>query len=214
MKFINKIERKLYQYRIRPFFEYLIYAMGFVYIMDLFFPSFQLSWRLMLWTPLILKGEIWRLFTFLVVPGGNSIIEMVLFLYFYYFIGTQLERQWGAPRFLIFYLLGALGAMLSALITGFGVNTYLYLSLFLAFAIQYPEYQVLLFFAIPVKMKWLALLDLAYYLLTFVTGNWSARLAMLFSLVPILIFFGNDLTQMMVSKYTLWKRRQAFRSKR
>ena len=65
MKWINKIERSLYKYPIKPFFKYIIFAMGGVYLLDLFFPMAFLSARLSLVRDSVLAGEIWRLLHFL-----------------------------------------------------------------------------------------------------------------------------------------------------
>lgn len=116
----------------------------------------------------LLHGEIWRLITFVFVPDYGSPLFLVIALYFYYWIGSTLERQWGTAKFNLYYLSGVLftvlGTILVSLITGNHYLTitgadYINLSMFLAFAVLFPDTQVLLFFFIPVKMKWLAILD-------------------------------------------------------
>ena len=118
----------------------------------------------------ICRGQVWRILTFLIVPQSDSILLLAISLYFYYFIGSILEREWGAGKFTIYYFSGALVAALYALIIYwvFQVNIpitgyYLNMSLFFAFATLWPEQRVLLFFVIPIKMKWLALADAAYF---------------------------------------------------
>ena len=116
-------------------------------------------------------------------------------MYFYWLIGSGLEREWGSFRFNVFYLCGAIGTILSGLITGYVGNTYLNFSLFLAFALLYPDFQVMLFFILPVKMKWLAWLDVAFLALEFLRSSWSGKLAILFAFANILLFFGKDFWQ-------------------
>ena len=116
-------------------------------------------------------------------------------MYFYWLIGSGLEREWGSFRFNVFYLCGAIGTIISGLITGYVGNTYLNFSLFLAFALLYPDFQVMLFFILPVKMKWLAWLDVAFLALEFLRSSWSGKLAILFALANILLFFGKDFWQ-------------------
>lgn len=211
MKLLNKLERSMYRLRVEPFFRFIIFAMAGIYALDLFFPSFHLINRMVLFMPLVYRGEIWRLITFLIVPPGGTILFTLLSLYFYYFIGTSLEARWGARRFLLFFIIGALGALLAAIITGVGTNQYLYLSMFFAFAILYPELQVMLFFVIPIKMKWLALLSAVFYLCSLVIGSWPIRAALIFSLLNVWLFFGGDLINLVRNEITHYKRRKQFR---
>lgn len=213
MKLLNQLERRLYKFRIQPFFSYIVFAMVGIYLIDLFFPQFFLISRLMLITPAVYAGEIWRLITFIIIPPGGSILQTALTLYFYYFVGTALENRWGPRRFLLYYVIGVFSAVIAALITGFGTNLYLNLSLFFAFAILYPDFQLLLFLVLPIKVKWLALLNGLYYLYGFVNGNWAIRVAILFSLANLLLFFGGDLYNHLRMAISQWKRRQAFKNR-
>ena len=43
----------------------------------------------------LLHGEVWRLVTFVFVPAYSSPFALLISLYFYYWIGSTLERQWG-----------------------------------------------------------------------------------------------------------------------
>lgn len=209
---IKKMERWLHQYRIPPFFQYLVFAMAGVYLLDLFFPAFYLFYRMAFIRDAIFRGEVWRLFTFLLMPPSGNILQAALTLYFYYFVGTALEGRWGPRRFLVYYAIGSLCAILSGFITGYSTNIYINLSLFFAFAIQYPDFQLLLFFVLPIKVKWLALLNALLYLYSFVTGGWPERIALLFSLVNLFLFFGGDIYNQISGGIRQWKRRQAFKS--
>lgn len=213
MKLLNQLERKLYKFRIQPFFSYIVFAMAGIYLINLFFPQFFLISRMMLFTPAVYAGEIWRLITFIIIPPDGSILQTALTLYFYYFVGTALENRWGPRRFLLFYAIGVISATIAALITGRGTNLYLNLSLFFAFAILYPDFQLLLFLVLPIKVKWLALLNGLYYLYGFVNGNWAIRVAILFSLANLLLFFGGDIYNHLRMAISQWKRRQAFKNR-
>ena len=124
----------------------------------------------------VCRGQIWRIVTFALIPvSGSNPLWLAVSLYFYYFIGTTLEREWGTGRFTIYYfsgmLLTALYAVLVYLIARISVYVTMYwlnMSLFFAFATLWPEQRVLLFFFIPVKMKWLAWVDAAYFALTII----------------------------------------------
>lgn len=211
MSLLNRLEQKLQRMRIQPFFQYIVFAMAGVYLLDLFFPGFNLIYRMSLITPLVFKGEIWRLITFLFIPPGGSILQSALTLYFYYFVGSALENRWGPRRFLVFYSIGAFAAIVAGLITGFGTNQYLNLSLFFAFAVQYPEFQLLLFFILPIKVKWLALLNALYFLYGIIMGGWPIRIAILFSLLNIILFFGGDMLSQARNTIAQWKRRRVFK---
>ena len=94
--------------------------------------------KLSLYMPAVLQGEVWRLITFIFVPSASTPISLLLTLYLMWLIGHTLEQSWGDFRFNVYYLLGVLGAILAAVITGWGTTYYLNLSLFFAFAMLYP----------------------------------------------------------------------------
>lgn len=223
-KWLYLLERRLYKYNIPPIMKYIVIAMGGVFALDLFAgmttaytSRFNLVSYLTLSIPMVLRGQVWRLVTWLFIPQQSSMLWMLLSLYFYYMIGTTLENRWGARRFLIYYVIGALaniaGAFIAHALTGYGygVNTYLYFSLFLAFAALYPDMQFMLFFFLPVKAKWLAALDLLYFLSAIVMGDASLRIAAIASLVNVGLFFGEDLYQLARRSYFQWQRRRQFR---
>lgn len=115
----------------------------------------------------LLHGEVWRIITFIFVPDNTGVFWLLISLYFYYWIGSTLEREWGTAKFNLYYFSGVLltviGTILASLIAGVNFTiastTYVNLSMFLAFALLFPDTQVLLFFIIPIKMKWLAIVD-------------------------------------------------------
>ena len=145
----------------------------------------------------IFKGRIWCLVTFIVVPNTGG-IWLLISLYFYYFIGSTLEGLWGSAKFTIYYLSG----MLFNIIYGFiiwgvtGQNVYLNasyinLSMFFTFATIYPETRVMLFFVIPVKIKWLALLNAAYFVIAIVTNPFPYNLLPIIAIFNYLLFCGD-----------------------
>ena len=54
----------------------------------------------------LLRGEVWRLVTFVFVPAYSSPFSLLISLYFYYWIGSTLERQWGTAKFNLYYISG------------------------------------------------------------------------------------------------------------
>src|SRR4051812_18958878 len=110
--------------------------------------------------PQLVTTQPWRLVSFLFVPPERSLIWVFLALYFTWVIGTNLEQEWGALKFNVFYLLGALGTLAAGFITGAPQdNEFLNMSLFFAFATLFPDYEIRLFFILPVKVKWLGMLS-------------------------------------------------------
>lgn len=149
---------------------------------------------------MVLRGEVWRIVTYIFVPSTTSVFWLVVELYFYYWIGSTLEREWGTARFNLYYwsgvLLTVIGALLASAITGgnFAVagTSYVNLSMFLAFALLFPNTQVLLMFIIPVKMKWLAYIDVGLFAVSIVRAilaqNWGGVILPVMALLNFLIF--------------------------
>lgn len=145
----------------------------------------------------ILKGEVWRVLTFIFVPIPGNIITLALSLYFYYFIGSTLEREWGSAKFTLFYFAGVLINIGIGFLVGYATMTYVNFSLFFAFATLYPDMQFLLFFFLPVKAKWLAWLDAAFFLLEMyqygATGNYLYMLLPAVAVLNYFLFFWSDI---------------------
>ena len=157
----------------------------------------MLAWYLCLAPDRLLKWEIWRLVTFVFVPNTGRLIFLVIELYFYYLIGSTLERAWGVGKFTVYYLCGmaitVVYGILASLITGRSLaltGSYLSLSMFFVYATLWPDNQVLLFFFIPVKVKWLAWFEAAVFLLTMITGR---TLLPLVGLANYFLFCGTSL---------------------
>ena len=159
----------------------------------------------------LMRGQIWRLVTFVFTPPSSSPIFILFALYFYYMIGLGLENQWGKVRFNLYYAVGMLGSIIAALITGYGSNMFLNLSLFFAYAALYPDEQVLLFMFLPIKMKYLALADAALYLYYFIVGGASTRVTIVLCLLNVFLFLGGDIINTIRRESRYWKTRYNFR---
>jgi hypothetical protein len=170
---------------------------------------------------LILRGQIWRLVTFLFVPvstGGYGLFTAILFFalstLFYYWIGNALERQWGTTRFTVFYGLGVLlniaaGFALYAIASSslrvyYGATADMYyvnMSMFFAFATLFPDMQVLLYGILPLKVKWLAWIDAGLFAIEIVgnliSGQWVSAVLPLVALLNYFLFFWDDLNGML-----------------
>ncbi|HEX2769736.1 MAG TPA: hypothetical protein VHN12_10680, partial [Geobacteraceae bacterium] len=78
-------------------------------------------------------------------------------------------------------------------------NAFIGGSVFLAFAFLYPDFVLQLFFILPVRIKWLALITWLGYGYLILFGDWSSRLLILASICNFLLFFARDLGWMMKS---------------
>lgn len=176
MNWFDKLERKFGRYAIHNLMFYIIgvYVIGFAIAM--FAPQVYSSY-LSLDVAMILKGQVWRLVTFILQPPSYSLIFIIFTLYFYYVIGTVLENAWGAFKFNVYYFSGIILHIAAAFLIyalfgqSFTMSTYyINLALFMAFAVEQSETRVYLFFVLPVKMKWLGMIDGVIFAITIIGG--------------------------------------------
>ena len=140
MNWISRLERKYGRFCIPNLISIIVGGQILVYAIELFVNQF-ISVYLGLSRSLLLMGQVWRLITFVFIPfSGGGPLSVILGIYFTWFIGTALEKEWGDFRFNLYFLLGMIGTVLGCLVTGIPADTYcLSLSLLLAFAMLYPE---------------------------------------------------------------------------
>ena len=218
------------RFGIPELMKYIAIGNVAVFIADMLMNGMLTSWIAFM-PEQILRGEIWRLVTFVFVPvssGGYTIFGQTFFFalatFFYYWIGTALERQWGTTRFTVFYGLGVIlnivagfviYAVLVGQLPGVGVAsaqarsylrtlstismTYVNMSLFFSFATLYPDMRVFLYGIIPIKVKWLAWLDVLFFVWSIgsylLDGQWAMALAPVIAILNYLIFFWEDLAR-------------------
>ena len=196
MKLLSKLERKFGKYAISHLIKYVIvlYALGLFIRPEIYIAYFSLD------VPMILKGQVWRLITFIVYPRAiGNILFLAIELYLYYMIGTALERAWGSFRFNLYFLSGVffhiIAAFLLYFIVGIRISfdlTYINRSMFFAFAVLYPNMQFLLYFFIPVKVKYLAYLYGAFMLFElfgYIMGGDFYAISIIISMANFLIYF-------------------------
>lgn len=214
---LDKLDKKFGKYAIKSLMLILVGAMGIVWVMDMMLiaaKGVSLYSVLSFDREAILSGQVWRMLTFLFLPpssGSVTTIISLISLYFYYFIGNVLEERWGAFGFNAYYFLGALGAIVSGFITGYATNTYLNLTLFIAYAILFPRHELRLFFFIPIEARWLGLADGILLIYMFIMSTWPARIALLFAIVNLLIFFTPHLIDFFKTLYRRYKWNQNFK---
>lgn len=142
------------------------------------------------------QGEVWRLVTFLFIPPDTHPVFLLFAWYLFYLMGTALENQWGVFRYNLFLLAGWLGTAAIAFLPPClpVTNAYLAGSVFLAFAYLFPDFQILLFFILPVRIKWLAMITwIGYAWHFFMAPDWTERFTILAATANFLLFFGRDI---------------------
>lgn len=180
----NGLRRKLEKYAIPNLTLYLIICYGIGYLMQYLVPA---GYQYLMLDPfLVLKGQVWRLVTWILIPPDSSNIFFVLItLYLYYSLGGLLERIWGTYKYNVYLFSGLLFTILGAFVLcGYSVlmgaqptmytglyllnngsavyfgqfsTYYINMSIFLACAASIPDVQVLLMFIFPIKVKWLGI---------------------------------------------------------
>ncbi len=212
---MSKFEKKFGKYAIPNLTLILIACYIGGYILQFF--NINILYYFTLDPYRILHGEIWRLITWVLVPptfvSGTDFFGMILIvimLHFYYNIGTILERTWGTYRYNVYLFRGILlNILASFLYMGylyvFGGNImtelvlftnsilfstdYIVLTMLILFALTYPDMQVYFMFVIPLKMKWLAVIEFILLGVQFYNGGSSTRFVIVAALVNLGIFY-------------------------
>ncbi len=193
MRILSRLERRYGRYAITNLMAYIVGAQGVVFLLSRTANGDRILSELFFSSTLIAQGQIWRLVSFILIPPSFS-IWVFFILYFYYLLGARLEEEWGSFRFNVYYLTGVALSILGAFLAGASATaTYLNLSIFLAFATIDPEFSILLFFVIPVKVRYLAWLAWLWVAFTVVFEPLPAKIMAIVSLANYFAFFGRDL---------------------
>ncbi len=206
---MSKLERHLGKYAIPHLINYLIggYLIGYLLSFLNKLSGFAAIDLMTLEPALIFqKFQFWRVITWVLIPppSGNIFFAAIM-IYFYWQLGMALENVLGTFRFNVYIFGGILFTVIGAFIL-YGVyyfaggvsvigmgsyfsTYYINLGIFLAFAMCFPEEQILLYFIIPVKMKWMAILYVVLLLPNLVMGGWPTRVVIISSLFNFILFF-------------------------
>ncbi|MBO5030424.1 MAG: hypothetical protein J6D08_00825 [Lachnospiraceae bacterium] len=213
MNFLNKMERKFGKYAISNISLYLILCYVLGYFLQLISP--QILDFLTLNPYLILHGQIWRLVTWIIVPPSSLDLLTILMLFFYYSIGTSLEKTWGTFYYNVYLFMGMIFTVLgSFLVMGISYipslsatrqiygtayyfalvarsfsTYYVNMSIFLGFAATFPEVRVLLMYIIPIKVKWLGIADAVLLVVQFFGSGLVGKIIIGASLLNFVVFF-------------------------
>ncbi len=210
---LNKLERKFGKYAIPNLTMtiLIIYAVGYVfYYMARYMNATAIYGYILLDPYAILHGQVWRLFTWLLAPPQMDILSFLITSFFFYYpIGRQLEAVMGDFRY-NFYLLGGffftiIGAflnyafyaiaapgqaqMISMTSSLYFTPYYVTMSIFFAFAVTFPEDRVLLFFMVPLKIKYLGIVYGVFLAYEALQGSTVQRIVIICSLFNFFVYW-------------------------
>jgi len=217
MKFLRKLERNFGKYAVPNLMYYIILMYGAGIVIALVMPGLYYQY-LCLDAAAILRGQVWRLVTFLICPPSSGIFFNLIAMFLYYSLGTTLERVWGTFRFNLYFFSGILFHIIAAFVIYFlmGVSVpltpfYLNNSLFLAFAATFPQMQFYLYGLLPIRAYWLGIFIGAEFLYEFLFGGLIARSCIGLALLNFVIFFMMTRNYSKISPREI-KRKQKFKS--
>lgn len=214
---LEKMERRFGKYAIPGLMKYIIICYVIGYLILIFDRNGTILPNLQLEPYMIIHHlQLWRLISWLLIPPSQSIFFAIIMCIFYYQLGRGLEQMWGAFKFnlymfsgIIFTIAGAFilyGVLRSGPVTDLAQSgdvifriseymgpyfstSYINMSIFLAFSLSMPDMQVMLYFILPIKMRWLALVYAGLAVYSFVVANVIGRVSIISSLLNFLLFF-------------------------
>ena len=231
---MSNFEKKFGKYAIKNLSLTLIMCYAAGYLIEMVLPG--LFYFLTLNPYAIIHGQVWRLVTWILIPPDSSnLFFVLLMLYFYYSLGTSLERTWGTYRYNVYIFSGMLFTIIGSFLmmgycylvrpadmVAYGPSVffsavsplfstyYVNMSIFLAFAATFPEVQVLLMFIIPIKVKVLGIIYGVMLIANFIQGSAYSRFAMAASLFNFVVFWITSKNHIHMSLKQV-KRRQEYR---
>lgn len=217
MRFLKKLERKIGKYAIPNLSLYLIIGYIIGYVLILINNMLPVMDFFTLNPYLILHGQVWRLITWIIIPPSGLSIWTIIMLFFYYSVGTSLERTWGTFYFNVYIFMGIIltvigtfalmgisyipGLKLCSTRIYYGdleyfrllaqnfTSYYVNMSILLAFAATFPESMVYLMGIIPIKMKWLGIAYGVMLVVEFLQNGIIGKVVIGTSLLNFIVFF-------------------------
>jgi membrane associated rhomboid family serine protease len=195
-QFLNSLERRFGKYAFDNLTLVLVTAQAAALVLSLARPGFA---ALLVLDPAYVRaGQYWRLISYLFLPASFEPLWALFALYWLYTMGTALEGQWGAFKYQLYWFVGTLLTALGAFVFDVpATNTYLLMSLFLAFATLWPTYEIRIFFVIPVQVRWLALLDALIICMSIGAADGFGKLVPLLAIGNYFLFFGAHLVALL-----------------
>jgi len=193
MRLLDRLERRYRNYAVPNLTLIIVMGQTLAYILKMSEPD--LYQQMVLRPDLVLKGEYWRIGSFIFVPPDTNILFFFIAMMIFHMMGSALEHTWGTFRYNVFLLVGYIATVAVAFIYPHepASNAFIGMAVFLAFGWLYPDYVFYLFFILPVKVKWLALLTWLGLGYALIVGDMATRLFVLSGIANFLLFFGQDI---------------------
>lgn len=201
MSWLDKLERKVGWIGVPNLLVFIIVGQVVIWSLQMLSDR-DLIQHMVFYLPLFLQGEIWRAVSFLLIPPNASFIFIAFAWYIFYMMGSTLESKWGETRFTLYVVIGILATLSTSLIyPNYPVtNEFMGISVFLAFAYLFPDFELALFFVLPVKIKWLGWLSAALLIFQVFTEPLPIKLQAVAGVFNFLLFFGPDMIRWMGSR--------------
>jgi len=205
---IDRLERKFNRFVI-PRLTYALIA-GQVIVFLMVQVDDSLLDRLLLDPHQVAAGEYWRLVTFVFLPSSDSWLMFLIFVWVNLLFGRALEQQWGDFKFNLYMLLGYLTSVVTAILFNIPLGNFsLMMAIFFAFAVEFPDFELLLLFVLPIKVRFLAIFVWFMILLPLVFHPGPSTLADLMALGHYFVFFGPGI----VARLKARRRREVFETR-
>ena len=261
---LSNLDKKLRKFAIPNLTLWLIIGYAIGYVIQMLAP--KLMYYLALDPYQIIHGQVWRIFTWVLIPPNYyegagmptflSFLFIILMLYCCYWIGSILERTWGTVKYNIFIFSGILLTVVfsflcfgylclyygydliqtfedykyyllanNQMVTGmynelsgtgyfwYSFSTYyINVSLYLVYALTFPERLIYIYFVIPIKMKWLGVVDSLYLLFLLLFGGIIVRFAVIATVLNVLVFYLSNIKGKVLNPYQI-HRQNSFKRK-
>lgn len=202
---------------------YIALGNAVVTLLSMFNGGSMLYYLLCFDKALILKGEVWRLLTYVFTQSGSDILSL-LFLFFFYLLGRNVEQSMGTLRFNLYYFTGMILMDAFAMIFADSATAslylqmgyYLHLSLLLTFASLHPDAQFMILMLIPVRawvlgLVYVVLVAADIFNLSYPTFWFPHNLFPLIGVANYLLFAGSNVKNLLPPNWRIGYRRKKVR---
>lgn len=187
-RWLQWLEKKIPWFSLPNLALYFLVLQGFGFLVSQINPVWLVNLVLI---PQFISEQPWRLITFMAYPMSTG-FWVIIVLWFLYFVVTTLEAEWGEFKLTIYVFISWAFSVIYSMTTGYPITTFMYIdyTLFLALATLMPEFEILLFMILPVKMKYLGWLTVAMLVYTLIVVDWYARGYIVLFFINYFLFFG------------------------
>ncbi len=209
-KWLAELERRFGRFAI-PQLQWVIVGFPVFGFIVLYLNPAGLA-KMVLSPELVLKGEYWRVITFLAVPSGESgnLFFFIIYVWFLYFVASALVSEWGEFKTTLYFVIAWLLSVIFSFVASYPLYgmTDIGLSMLLALAVMHPDFEILLFLVLPTKLKWVALITVAWVAYKFFKADTDFKIYLLLVYANYLLFFG----PYHIDQFRQMQRRRKFRN--